>query len=75
MTGGEKVGDGLAEDDSSAMPREQRGRPVPAYGAKSREFHALLKKLDPNGKYGNLVRVVNKRKEFLWVHENFASEY
>ena len=26
-------------------------------------------------KGGKLWRVMNKRQEFLWVHEKFASEY
>jgi hypothetical protein len=25
--------------------------------------------------FGGLVRVMNKRQEFLWVHEKFAGEY
>jgi hypothetical protein len=25
--------------------------------------------------YGGLVRLLNKRNEFLWVHEKFAGEY
>ena len=25
--------------------------------------------------FGGLVRVLNKRNEFLWVHERFAGEY
>ncbi len=38
-----------------------------------RELHALLKAKDPG--FGGLIRVMNKRQEFLWVHEKFASEY
>jgi hypothetical protein len=38
-----------------------------------REFHAFLKEKDPG--FGVLVRVMNKRQEFLWVHEKFASKY
>ena len=37
------------------------------------EFHALLKAKGPD--FGGLVRVMNKRQEFLWVHEKFAGEY
>ena len=37
------------------------------------EFHVLLKAKDPG--YGGLVRVMNKRQEFLWVHEKFTGEY
>jgi hypothetical protein len=25
--------------------------------------------------FGGLVRVMNKRQEFLWVHERFTGEY
>ena len=35
----------------------------------SREFQALLKAKDPG--FGGLVRVMNKRQEFLWVHPQF----
>jgi internalin A len=38
-----------------------------------RELHALLKAKDSG--FGGLVRVMNKRQEFLWVHEKFAGEY
>ncbi|MFN8413766.1 MAG: COR domain-containing protein [Anaerolineales bacterium] len=44
-----------------------------AENATLRELHALLKAKDPG--YGGLVRVMNKRQEFLWVHEKYASEY
>ena len=37
------------------------------------DLHAILKKQDP--KFGGLVRVENKRGEFLWVHEDFVKEY
>ncbi|MEH2271335.1 MAG: leucine-rich repeat domain-containing protein [Nostoc sp.] len=38
-----------------------------------RELHALLKEKDPS--FGGLVRVQNKRREFLWVHPQFVDEY
>lgn len=44
-----------------------------AEGALLREFHTFLKEKDPS--FGGLVRVMNKRNEFLWVHERFAGEY
>ena len=25
--------------------------------------------------FGGLIPVMNKRQEFLWIHEQFASEY
>jgi hypothetical protein len=42
-------------------------------GSALRELHALFKAKDPG--FGGLVRVMNKRQEFLWVHEKFAGEY
>jgi hypothetical protein len=44
-----------------------------AEGALLRELHSFLKAKDPG--FGGLVRVMNKRQEFLWVHEKFAGEY
>jgi hypothetical protein len=41
--------------------------------ASLRELHALLKEKDPS--FGGLVRVINKRQDFLWVHEKFMKEY
>ncbi|HLA08950.1 MAG TPA: COR domain-containing protein, partial [Anaerolineales bacterium] len=46
---------------------------IRAQGATLRELHVLLKAKDPG--FGGLVRVMNKRQEFLWVHERFAGEY
>jgi len=40
---------------------------------KMRHKSILLKAKDPG--FGGLVRVLNKRQEFLWVHEKFAGEY
>jgi hypothetical protein len=51
----------------------ERGVAVHAENAALRELHAILKAKDPG--FGGLVRVMNKRQEFLWVHEKFASEY
>ena len=44
-----------------------------AQGSILRELHALLKAKDPG--FGGLVRVQNRRREFLWVHEQFVDEY
>jgi GTPase SAR1 family protein len=46
---------------------------IRAEGATLRELQALLKAKDPG--FGGLIRVINKRQEFLWVHEKYASEY
>ena len=51
----------------------ERGVGSRAENATLRELHALLKAKDPG--FGGLVRVLNKRNEFLWVHEKFAGEY
>jgi hypothetical protein len=42
-------------------------------GGVLREFHAWLKKVDPG--FGDLRKVLNKQKEFLWVHRDFEREY
>jgi len=51
----------------------EQGVAIRADSSTLRELHALLKAKDPG--FGGLVRVLNKRNEFLWVHERFASEY
>jgi GTPase SAR1 family protein len=60
----------LGEADSTKL---EHGAAIRAENATLRELHALLKAKDPG--FGDLVRVMNKRQEFLWVHEKFASEY
>nr|VFJ49978.1 MAG: C-terminal of Roc, COR, domain [Candidatus Kentron sp. FM]VFK09760.1 MAG: C-terminal of Roc, COR, domain [Candidatus Kentron sp. FM] len=73
--GAGQTGDWLDED----TPDRERGRitgsPISAHGAILREFHAMLRKQDPGCKFGGLVRVRNKRNEFLWVHPRFEEEY
>jgi Leucine-rich repeat (LRR) protein len=49
------------------------GEAIRAQGSILRELHALLKEKDPG--FGGLVRVQNKRREFLWVHPQFVDEY
>lgn len=65
-----KIGDFLGAADSTNLEHGIANR---ADGSTLRELHALLKAKDPG--YGGLVRVMNKRQEFLWVHEKFAGEY
>lgn len=43
------------------------------HGADLRRLHAFLKEKDPG--FGGLVRVMNRRQEFLWVHPMFEGEY
>ncbi len=40
-----------------------------------RQLHAFLEEQDPAKSFGGLVKVQNKRREFLWVHEQFVDEY
>ncbi len=67
---GTKLGEVMGAADTSSL---ERGVALRAENATLRELHSLLKTKDPT--FGNLVRVLNKRNEFLWVHEKFASEY
>jgi hypothetical protein len=68
---GTKLGEVMgAADESTNL---ERGVGTRAENATLRELHALLKAKDPG--FGGLVRVMNKRQEFLWVHERFAGEY
>jgi Leucine-rich repeat (LRR) protein len=54
-------------------PELKRGEVIRAQGAVLRQLHAWLKAEDPT--FGGLVRVQNKRQEFLWVHRDFEGEY
>ena len=67
---GTALHDFIGTADSSTL---EHGVAVRADGATLRELQVLLKAKDPG--YGGLVRVLNKRQEFLWVHEKFAGEY
>jgi hypothetical protein len=64
------IGDFLGAADSTHF---EHGVAIRGDGSALRELHALLKAKDPG--FGGLVRVMNKRQEFLWVHEKFAGEY
>jgi internalin A len=70
VKGGENIGGWLIEDDSPDIQNDARVR---AEGAVLRQLHAWLKEKDPG--FGGLVRVQNKRQEFLWVHPMFEAEY
>lgn len=72
LEGGEKVGEWLGKDPATDLPR---GGEIRAHGAMLREFHALLNAKDPTHHFGGLIRVTNKRNEFLWVHPQFEGEY
>ncbi len=64
--------DKLLEGSEDAPEWEGLDGAVRAEGAILRELHAILKKEDPS--FGGLVRVQNKRREFLWVHPQFQYE-
>ena len=54
-------------------PGLHAGKGIRAHGAMLRQLQAWLKEKDPG--FGGLVRVQNKRQEFLWVHPQFEKEY
>ncbi|WP_293352870.1 MULTISPECIES: COR domain-containing protein [unclassified Microcoleus] len=69
-------GSDLATNSSTEndIPDWQQGdSAIVAKGSILRELHALLKAKDPG--FGGLVRVQNRRREFVWVHEQFVDEY
>ncbi|MCP5522572.1 MAG: hypothetical protein H7A46_13605 [Verrucomicrobiales bacterium] len=70
LKGGGKSGAWLGRSDA---PDLERGEAIRAQGAVLRQLHAWLKEKDPS--FGGLVRVMNKRQEFLWVHPQFEAEY
>jgi Leucine-rich repeat (LRR) protein/GTPase SAR1 family protein len=70
LKGGEAAETWAGEGDVLKL---EHGGAFRAEGAALRQLHAWLKDKDPG--FGNLVRVQNKRQEFLWVHPKFASEY
>jgi hypothetical protein len=71
LKGGEKAGGWLARDEGTDL-KGGVGM-VEANGPVLRQLHALLKEKDPG--FGGLVRVQNRRREFLWVHPQFSGEY
>jgi len=62
-------------DDSDDPAHWEWREAIRSEGGTLRELHAMLKKKDPSSGFGGLVRVQNKRREFLWVHEQFVDEY
>ncbi len=70
LEGGEKISSWLGQNEGLDL---EQGEAKRAQGATLRELHALLREKDPG--FGGLVRVLNKRHEFLWVHEQYAKEY
>ena len=70
LQGGEVAGKWLARRDA---PDLEHGEAIEARGAVLRQLQAWLKEKDPG--FGGLVRVMNKRQEFPWVHPQFEKEY
>jgi hypothetical protein len=72
----DSVGKGVekAKDLLGQIPFDvEHGEAIAAQGGVLRQLHALLKQKDPG--FGGLIRVQNKRQEFLWVHPQFEKEY
>jgi len=67
----EKAVGGLGHDDNALHP--EQGMATEAQGAALRQLQVWLKEQDPG--FGGLIRVQNKRQEFLWVHPQFENEY
>ena len=70
LKGSEKAGSWLGRSDE---PDWELREAIRAEGAMLRELQSMLKQKDPG--FGGLVRVQNKRREFLWVHPQFVDEY
>ena len=70
LSASEKAAEWLGRSDA---PELERGEAIRAQGAVLRQLHMWLKEKDPG--FGGLIRVQNKRQEFLWVHPQFEGEY
>jgi hypothetical protein len=70
FSGGENIVDWIGKGESPDLPHSKDFR---VDEVALRELHAFLKAQDPS--FGGLVRVQNKRQEFLWVHRQFTGEY
>jgi hypothetical protein len=70
LNASDKTVDWLAEKEG---PNAERTGAIRAQGGVLREFQTWLKHADPS--FGDLRKVLNKQKEFLWVHRDFEKEY
>jgi hypothetical protein len=70
LKGGEHVGEWVAKDDGLRL---DPGTATRGEGAMLRQLHIWLKEKDPT--FGGLVRVQNKRQEFMWVHSRYQDAY
>jgi len=66
----DKTVDWLSEKEG---PDAERTGLIRSQGGLLREFQSWLKQADPA--FGDLRKVLNKQKEFLWVHRDFEKEY
>jgi hypothetical protein len=71
IKGSEKSAAWLGRSDAPDLEHGEEA--IRAQGAVLRQLHAWLKEKDPS--FGGLVRVQNKRLEFLWVHPQFKTQY
>jgi hypothetical protein len=72
LQAGDQAGGALREGDDVPVWDAAEGA-TRAQGSALRELHAFLKEKDPG--FGGLLRVQNKRREFLWIHPRFADQY
>ncbi|HWB04843.1 MAG TPA: COR domain-containing protein [Verrucomicrobiales bacterium] len=63
----------IADKAVEWLAETERPGVVRAQGGALREFQEWLKNEDPG--FGDLRKVLNKQKEFLWVHRAFEKEY
>ena len=70
IKGAAEVGDWAGK---RTTPDLSHGDLVEVQGAALRIFQGWLKEEDPG--YGGLVRVLNRRQEYMWVHPQFEEEY
>jgi hypothetical protein len=70
LKGSDSAGAWLAEDN---RPEFGVGKAIRGNGPVLRQLHAWLKEEDPT--FCGLIRVMNKRLEFLWVHPQFEEEH
>ena len=59
-------------DNNADIADPDHGHPREAHGPAFRDLQAMLKKEDVS--FGGLVRIQNKRREFVWVHPDYVEE-
>ena len=76
VSGGNTIGSLMSAGDSAESQFDVRGEgSTRADGSLLRQLHSFLEQQDPNKEFGGLIRVQNKRREFLWVHKQYVDEY